>query len=700
MPAQLLSLPYTFGAKLGVVRHSSLVDAVFGCYGVTWDDMQRHANQPELCRKQLPPVSQHHRRFLVSGSSPAQQWSLLPPGAIHLCCGLFLWPPVVLGGPRDLQAVKAALAFFEAAFLRRQGESPGVPHSLCCCPVTFGVVSTVHVTSAHVFLDPAGVLFLAKALSALGHHKAVVDMVSCVLEGDPCVLESRRYPDRTDIGHLILVQLSSSIVQVAQKDPAMYSTAAMECLLDALAPYIDSPACDAVSTIGRVWLHALFPWQGAPPASAAAASLLPAHPFYRRLLRQQVLPTLDTHVKVLRPLLLHSLVRDADTSLVSAAVTLGMQGLRCGFPWRVDPEESAACDFLVYTLSSAPLPAALPNIASCCCCIAALSMYLDLSSHPGIMDKLSSAVNATSPSGSKAESPALSNTTLEDLSLLASAAQDMAASRTSMAVQTYGAGGGTNRDTSTVVQAFYNSNPFPVWSNAATAGSFSYKTPTQFLSLFLPAFECHAFSKAKPESMLIAGCGSGHEVVTALHDFTECSVVAIDLSSTNLVYAKRHISRKYSSLESRLTLGHADLLDRTALAQLPGQPFTHIQSVGMQCIAVCILILFGNAVLPDCPYQVSCIISKTLQRAWHLFAQCLHLVEQCTWGYIHRGEPNLLRKPIQAYSLSSPHGLLCLATPLQTTSYGNFVMLYYPAVFLGSSLLSWSARALSMPLRP
>eukprot|EP01062_Namystynia_karyoxenos_P061216 TRINITY_DN5334_c0_g1_i1.p1 TRINITY_DN5334_c0_g1~~TRINITY_DN5334_c0_g1_i1.p1 ORF type:complete len:707 (+),score=158.92 TRINITY_DN5334_c0_g1_i1:68-2188(+) len=92
-----------------------------------------------------------------------------------------------------------------------------------------------------------------------------------------------------------------------------------------------------------------------------------------------------------------------------------------------------------------------------------------------------------------------------------------------------------------VVQQFYDENPYPVWRGVGTAGLPTFPTHRAYLDAFLPptvAATLSAGAAEGQERILVAGCGSGHQVALALETYTESHVTGVDLSRVALGYAR------------------------------------------------------------------------------------------------------------------------------------------------------------------
>jgi SAM-dependent methyltransferase len=87
------------------------------------------------------------------------------------------------------------------------------------------------------------------------------------------------------------------------------------------------------------------------------------------------------------------------------------------------------------------------------------------------------------------------------------------------------------------VRAQYEENPYPRWVKAAPASR-----PTAIDTRLRNQFPASAFrgtgADAHPD-VLVAGCGTGQQLIDVAQRIAGCRVLAVDLSSASLAYAKR-----------------------------------------------------------------------------------------------------------------------------------------------------------------
>jgi SAM-dependent methyltransferase len=95
--------------------------------------------------------------------------------------------------------------------------------------------------------------------------------------------------------------------------------------------------------------------------------------------------------------------------------------------------------------------------------------------------------------------------------------------------------GAVTGNTSLIVQAQYESNPYPRWQGVPGGKK---STMECFLQQKFPAIQSTA-GFAGPVRMLIAGCGTGQEAIYNQHCIKTSEVLAIDLSLSSLAYAIR-----------------------------------------------------------------------------------------------------------------------------------------------------------------
>jgi len=121
---------------------------------------------------------------------------------------------------------------------------------------------------------------------------------------------------------------------------------------------------------------------------------------------------------------------------------------------------------------------------------------------------------------------------------------------------------------SAAVRDQYEANPYPRWLRMQTR--FDAAPFAEIVRQLFPGIEV----KRGPARILLAGCGTGQNAIAMAQRFTDCSVIAVDLSLASLAYAKR------KTLELGITnivYRQADLL---ALGSL-GERFQLVEASGV-----------------------------------------------------------------------------------------------------------------------
>jgi SAM-dependent methyltransferase len=114
-------------------------------------------------------------------------------------------------------------------------------------------------------------------------------------------------------------------------------------------------------------------------------------------------------------------------------------------------------------------------------------------------------------------------------------------------------------DVSRDVRQHYEQNPYPRWVSADTN-----QTPValaDYLRAEFPAAAVQPFGDAGRFDMLVAGCGTGQQVVELAHRFSGAEILAIDLSLASLAYAARKTT---ASGIANVEFGQADILQLDA----------------------------------------------------------------------------------------------------------------------------------------
>jgi len=115
-------------------------------------------------------------------------------------------------------------------------------------------------------------------------------------------------------------------------------------------------------------------------------------------------------------------------------------------------------------------------------------------------------------------------------------------------------------DVSAKVRDQYEENPYPRWKNT---------------SLFTAFYEQYADEALiKPRDILIAGCGTGQQIVNIYNKYKNAKITAIDLSAASLAYAIRQ-SKEHGIKDIKFLQG--DILD----AELLNKKFDEVHCTGV-----------------------------------------------------------------------------------------------------------------------
>jgi len=126
-------------------------------------------------------------------------------------------------------------------------------------------------------------------------------------------------------------------------------------------------------------------------------------------------------------------------------------------------------------------------------------------------------------------------------------------------------------EVSRLVQQQYEQNPYPRW--IAPERRLKYESVDAFMQHERPHAPYRPLGTRELD-ILVAGCGTGRHSIGVAQQFEQARVLAIDLSSASLGYAK---ARTGALGVTRIEYGQADIL---ALGSL-GRTFDMIQSVGV-----------------------------------------------------------------------------------------------------------------------
>jgi Flp pilus assembly protein TadD/SAM-dependent methyltransferase len=107
---------------------------------------------------------------------------------------------------------------------------------------------------------------------------------------------------------------------------------------------------------------------------------------------------------------------------------------------------------------------------------------------------------------------------------------------------------------SLAVREQYEQNPYPRWTKTAATSK-----PQPLDAHLARHFPLARFTPLRKTQLdyLIAGCGTGHQVVSVLQTMSDVAVTAVDLSLASLAYAKRMTD----ALELPVSYGQADILE-------------------------------------------------------------------------------------------------------------------------------------------
>ena len=99
---------------------------------------------------------------------------------------------------------------------------------------------------------------------------------------------------------------------------------------------------------------------------------------------------------------------------------------------------------------------------------------------------------------------------------------------------------GNRNSVSLKVQAQYEENPYPRWKDIGFNTASSYQ---QALLKNFPQLNLSHWQGKKKLNVLVAGCGTGRQAIRLASYFNDLNIIAIDLSSRSLAYAKQQASK-------------------------------------------------------------------------------------------------------------------------------------------------------------
>ena len=99
--------------------------------------------------------------------------------------------------------------------------------------------------------------------------------------------------------------------------------------------------------------------------------------------------------------------------------------------------------------------------------------------------------------------------------------------------------GGINDSISMQIQEQYESHPYPRWTCNVVR-------PTQnslydFVKASKLSVDLNSLPRSKDIRTMIAGCGTGQQILSSINSFHSSSILAFDLSISSLAYARRKI---------------------------------------------------------------------------------------------------------------------------------------------------------------
>eukprot|EP01061_Rhynchopus_euleeides_P009769 TRINITY_DN19041_c0_g1_i1.p1 TRINITY_DN19041_c0_g1~~TRINITY_DN19041_c0_g1_i1.p1 ORF type:complete len:698 (+),score=102.60 TRINITY_DN19041_c0_g1_i1:258-2096(+) len=125
----------------------------------------------------------------------------------------------------------------------------------------------------------------------------------------------------------------------------------------------------------------------------------------------------------------------------------------------------------------------------------------------------------------------------------------------------------------TVLEEFYDSNVYPVWVNLGTANLPVFASYLEYLKCYLPPSVGSRCKWAESdERILVAGCGSGHQLALVLSQYSATKhVKGIDLSRANLAFAEERLGTCFARHKSRYSLEHDDLTSHVSCDVRPAE---------------------------------------------------------------------------------------------------------------------------------
>lgn len=136
--------------------------------------------------------------------------------------------------------------------------------------------------------------------------------------------------------------------------------------------------------------------------------------------------------------------------------------------------------------------------------------------------------------------------------------------------------------------AFYDSIAYPPWLNAVKSAGVLPSNPYERWQRYFPWWQGGDIGNEGADRMtrrvLVAGCGSGHQLALELRTYTGCDIVALDVSSLSLACAKRKVRSVLSSAQfDRVRFVKGDIMEL--------DPDSAILSGGFDVVICCAVLM-------------------------------------------------------------------------------------------------------------
>jgi len=115
--------------------------------------------------------------------------------------------------------------------------------------------------------------------------------------------------------------------------------------------------------------------------------------------------------------------------------------------------------------------------------------------------------------------------------------------------------------TSVAVQQQYEEHPYPRWTRCQLYEPMPFRTAVRSMLPYLTDAE---IADVTAPQILIAGCGTCHEIMRAVTTYKNANVLGVDLSRVSLAYGARKLE-EYAATNARLL--HGDILDLGKLTE-------------------------------------------------------------------------------------------------------------------------------------